>query len=741
MATARSKPAPKTHAALAAYDPADMQRVAQGRHFDPSTILGLQQHQALDSLLLFQPAAENLRVLTDAGWQAMQRIEESDFFHWQGSPKICGKHPLIEQHSKDGACFRYRDAYSFPPDIDPQQLAHFNHGTLWQAHDLLGVRMMERDGVQGTRFTVWAPNAERVSVVGDFNHWDGRQLPMINLGNSGIWYLFVPGILAGEVYKFEILNGAQLVIKSDPYGRAFEHRPATASKVLPPSSHRWCDTEWMNKRQQCSANWLENALSIYEVHLGSWRRDHHNAPLTYRQLADSLIPYVTQMGFTHIQLMPISEYPYDASWGYQVSGYFAPTSRYGSADDLKYFIDRCHQHEIGVLLDWVPAHFPKDSHALAQFDGTALYEHEDPRKGEHRDWGTLIFNYGRTEVKNFLLSSAYMWLHEFHIDGLRVDAVASMLYLDYSRKDDDWVPNIHGGNENLEAVEFLRTLNTVLHRECPGALVIAEESTSWPQVSRPVYLGGLGFSMKWNMGWMNDTLNYFAKEPVHRAFHHERLTFSQIYAYRENFVLPLSHDEVVHGKGSILNKMPGDPWQKFANVRLLYTYLFSHPGKKLLFMGNEFAQGAEWQFDRALDWQVLDFPLQQGVQRLVSDLNRLYRGDRPLHQYDFEQRGFEWLDCHDHNQSVLSFIRRSADDFTLVVLNFTPVPRHGYRIGVPEPGLYTEVLNSDSVYYEGSNVNNGESIQSQAQAWMGHPCSLSLSVPPLAGLIIKKRLA
>ncbi len=483
-------------------------------------------------------------------------------------------------------------------------------------------------------------------------------------------------------------------------------------------------------------NWLHEPMSIYEVHLGSWRRDNLGNFLNYRELAVQLVDYVKEMGFTHVELLPVTEHPLDASWGYQTTGYFAPTSRHGTPDDFRYFIDTCHQNGIGVILDWVPAHFPKDSFALARFDGSALYEHEDPRKGEHRDWGTLIYNYGRNEVKNFLLSSAIFWLEEFHLDGLRVDAVASMLYLDYSRNDNDWIPNMYGGNENLEAIDFLRELNTVTHDQHPGTVMMAEESTSWPQVTRPTWTGGLGFSMKWNMGWMHDTLAYMSQEPIHRKYHHDQLTFGMLYAFTENFCLPFSHDEVVHGKGSLVSKMPGDEWQRFANLRLLYTLMYTYPGKKLLFMGCEFGQGTEWNFNKALDWYVLDYPHHKGVQSLVKDLNQLYKKHPALYQHDFDHQGFDWIDCHDVQQSIISYRRKTEHEDLIVVLNFTPVAREQYRIGVPVAGTYTEIFNSDSGYYDGSNVGNGAAL-SEPTAWMNQPHSISLTLPPLGAVILK----
>ncbi|MDH5218731.1 MAG: 1,4-alpha-glucan branching protein GlgB, partial [Gammaproteobacteria bacterium] len=600
-----------------------------------------------------------------------------------------------------------------------------------------GANPWQADGVDGVLFSTWAPNAERVSVVADFNQWDGRCHQMRSRGSSGVWELFVPGIGAGELYKFEIRNRDSGVVaeKIDPYGKQFERRPSTSSIVTVNDQYTWQDTDWMASRPE--KDWMKEPVSIYEVHLGSWRRDEQGHFMTYHELAHQLVEYAKKMGFTHIELLPITEHPLDASWGYQTLGYFAPTSRFGTPDEFRYFVDYCHLNGIGVILDWVPAHFPRDSHGLARFDGSALYEHEDPRKGEHRDWGTLIYNYGRNEVKNFLLASALYWLEEFHLDGLRVDAVASMLYLDYSREAGDWVPNKYGGRENLEAIDFLRDLNIITHSEQPGTMIMAEESTSWPQVSRPVYLGGLGFSMKWNMGWMHDTLAYMQQDPIHRHYHHDQLTFGLLYSFTENFVLPFSHDEVVHGKGSLRNKMPGDEWQQFANLRLLYTYMFAYPGKKLLFMGCEFGQGTEWNFDGQLDWYTLQYPLHQGLQQLSQDLNHQYRALPALHRKDFDVEGFEWIDCHDAPQSVLSFIRRDGSDYVIVVLNFTPVTRENYRLGVSDHCDYEEVLNSDSEIYGGSNVGNSGYISCDSVSWMGREHSIVLTLPPLGALILR----
>ncbi len=711
----------------------DLLKIIDARHHDPFSLLGRHISGEEEIVRAFVPGAVSVHITP--GNLAMRRIAESDLFEWRGLAGATGTPYRLCWHDKDGQEHCFIDPYQFSPHISEFDRHLFGEGKHWHIYRILGAHPVELEGVQGVRFATWAPNAERVSVVGDFNNWDGRCHPMTVHGNSGIWELFIPELASGALYKFEIRSrgSGEILVKTDPYGQQFELRPGTAAIIHNDRPYQWRDADWM--KQRACRDWQHAPMSVYEVHPGSWRRNENGDFLNYRELATQLVEYVSALGFSHIELLPITEHPLDASWGYQTTGYFAPTSRFGTPDEFRFFIDYCHQHGIGVLLDWVPAHFPKDRHGIARFDGTALYEHEDPRRGEHRDWGTLIYNFGRNEVKNFLLASAIYWLEEFHIDGLRVDAVASMIYLDYSREEGDWIPNIYGGNENLEALEFLRELNTIVHGQQPGALVIAEESTSWPQVSRPVWLGGLGFSMKWNMGWMHDTLQYMSKDPVHRHYHHDQLTFGLLYAFTENFMLPFSHDEVVHGKGSLLNKMPGDEWQRFANLRLLYTYMYTYPGKKLLFMGNEFGQGIEWDFSRALDWYVLDFPLHQGVKRLLADLNRNYRSIPPLYRYEFEPEGFEWLDCHDAEQSVLSYLRKEDDSFAVVVLNFTPVVRKNYRLGVPSPGHYRELLNSDSAYYGGSNTGNGGGTNSEPIPWMGQPHSIELTLPPLAGMI------
>ncbi|MCC7044977.1 MAG: 1,4-alpha-glucan branching protein GlgB [Acidobacteria bacterium] len=616
----------------------------------------------------------------------------------------------------------------------------FGEGHWLRAWEKMGARPAERDGVAGYTFVVWAPNARGVSVVGPFNNWDGRTHALKPLGVSGLWEGFIPGIRAGEVYKFELRpRVGPPILKADPWALAAEKPPHTASLTSDLGQHVWRDTAWMTTRRE--TNSLERPMAIYEVHPGSWRRNplEGHRSLTWRELAVELVPYVKALGFTHIELLPIMEHPFDGSWGYQVTGYFAPTSRFGTPDDFRYFVDECHLSGIGVILDWVPGHFPKDDHGLRYFDGTALFEHEDPRRGEHQDWGTLIFNYGRHEVRNFLLSNALYWLQSFHLDGLRVDAEASMIYLDYSRQAGEWVPNIHGGRENLEAIDFLRELNALTHGHHPGTVTIAEESTAFPAVSRPTWVGGLGFTFKWNMGWMHDILTYISKDPVYRRWEHQHLTFSMLYAYNENFVLPFSHDEVVHGKGSMMDKVPGDQWQKAATLRALYAFMYAHPGKKLLFMGCELGEWREWNHDDSLDWGLVPQPLHGGLQRFVRDVNEVYRAQPALYEVDFDAAGFEWIDCNDHEASVISFLRRAKDprDFVVVVLNFTPVVRESYRIGVPEPGFYRELINSDAVWYAGGNVGNEGGIYTEAIAAHGHAQSLRLTLPPLAGLILK----
>jgi 1,4-alpha-glucan branching enzyme len=714
--------------------PSELQQLVESRHPDPFSVLGrhVDGNRVLVRVLL--PHAETVSIAE--GDHTLRRIEGTDVFEWEGTANQVPDRYRLIWRDRDHREHIAHDPYCYPPQLGDLDMHLFGEGKHRHAHRLLGAREHEADGTAGVLFSVWAPSAARVSVVGGFNRWDGRSHPMRVHGN-GVWELFVPDVPPGTVYKYEIrARNGDVFLKSDPFGRHFEVRPATASIVEPESRFEWNDDDWLADRAE--REWLHTPMSVYEVHLGSWQRGPEGEMLNYREIARKLVAYAIDMGFTHVELMPITEHPYDKSWGYQTTGYYAPTSRFGTPDDFRWFVNHCHANDIGVILDWVPAHFPKDAHGLARFDGTALFEHEDPRMGEHKDWSTLIYNYGRYEVKNFLISSAIFWLEEFHIDGLRVDAVASMLYLDYSREEGEWIPNRFGGRENLEAIDFMRELNEVTHSEVPGALIMAEESTSWPQVTKPTYLGGLGFDLKWNMGWMNDTLSYIEHEPIHRQYHQDMLTFSMLYAFTENFLLPFSHDEVVHGKQSMLSKMPGDEWQRFANLRLIYTYMFTHPGKKLLFMGTEFGQGTEWDSTSVLDWYVLDYPLHQGVQKLVRDLNDVYRGEPALYSRDFDPEGFEWIDCHDAQNSVLVYLRRSEDDFLVAALNFTPVPRESYRVGVPEPGVYREVINSDAADYSGSGMGNGgRTLAAEERPWMGRPYSVEVTLPPLAGILLK----
>ena len=647
--------------------------------------------------------------------------------------------------ASDGSTREIEDPYRFPAALSAFDLHLLGEGTHLRVFEKLGAHPTRLAGVDGVAFAVWAPNARRVSVIGDWNGWDGRLHPMRLHPGNGIWELFLPGVGADARYKFEILptSAAPLAAKTDPYAFAFEpDTPRTASAVLGGEAHAWRDAEWMaGRRQRQSASGAP--LSIYEVHLGSWRRvpEEGDRFLDYRELGRELGDYARDMGFTHVELLPVMEHPFYGSWGYQTIGCYAPTRRYGRPQDFMAFVDELHARGIGVLLDWVPAHFPQDAHGLVYFDGTHLYEHEDPRRREHPDWGTRVFNYGRREVANFLIGNALFWLERYHLDGLRVDAVASMLYLDYSRRAGEWLPNAYGGRENLEAIAFIKRLNEAVYGAHPDVLMVAEESTSWPQVSRPTYVGGLGFGLKWNMGWMHDMLEYFRHQPVHRKYHHNLLTFGMLYAWSENFVLALSHDEVVHGKGSLIGKMPGDDWQRFANLRSLYGFMWAYPGKKLLFMGGEFGQSGEWNHDRSLDWHLLDAgPYHRGVQALVRDLNRLYRDEPALHALDHDAAGFQWMDCNDADQSVISFCRFPAagGDPILCVANFTPVPRHGYRVGVPRPGHWVEVLNTDAARYGGTDVGSGGGVWAEPVPAHGQPCSLHLTLPPLGVVLFRQ---
>jgi 1,4-alpha-glucan branching enzyme len=630
-------------------------------------------------------------------------------------------------------------AATFLTDFDLHLLSE---GTHYRSYEKLGAHLVEKDGVAGTEFAVWAPNAERVAVIGDFNGWDTDANPMQVHPEAGVWECFIPGVRAGSLYKYQIYSrfNEYQASKADPYGFAAETRPQTASKVWDLSGYDWGDREWMERR--AAWNPIESPVSIYELHIGSWARipEEGDRWLTYREMAVRLAEYVHDMGYTHVEFMPVSEHPFDGSWGYQTVGYFAPTSRFGTPQDLMYLVDTLHRNGIGVILDWVPAHFPTDAHGLVYFDGTHLYEHADPRQGQHPDWGTSVFNFGRSEVRNFLISNALFWLERYHIDGLRVDAVASMLYLDYGRREGEWIPNRYGGRENLETIDFLRTLNTVAYSSFPGIMMIAEESTAWPMVSRPTYLGGLGFGFKWNMGWMHDMLDYMSKEPIYRSYHQGQITFSMLYAFTENFILPFSHDEVVHGKRSMISKMPGDDWQKFANLRALYGFMMGHPGKMLQFMGCEFGQWNEWNHDTSLDWHLLGVPSHKGLQRWVRDLNTVYRGEPALYELDADAGGFEWIDCSDNQRSVVSFLRkgRQPGGEVLFVCNFTPVVHHNYRIGVPHAGEWKELLNGDATLYGGSGQGNLGTVSTAPVATHGHPVSLNLTLPPLATIALKR---
>jgi len=715
---------------------ATLNALAGGRHTNPFSLLGVHREGAARIIRTFQPQAENVGLLVDGitGDIPMQRVHSSGIFEAE-MPERKRRYQLRIAAS-DGSRWEMEDAYRFPSMLGDLDLYLIGQGAHRDIFRKLGAHPTTLLGVAGTFFAVWAPNASRISVIGEFNDWDGRRHVMRLHPGNGLWEIFIPGVKSGAQYKFEMLDkqGELLPFKSDPLGQFHEAPPGNASVVYR-SRHRWRDDAW--QANQTPVPKMDQAISIYEVHLGSWQRGGDGSQyLSYRDLADKLVAYVLDMNFTHVELLPVTEHPFDGSWGYQPIGLYAPTQRFGSPDDFRFLIDRFHQAGIGVIMDWVPAHFPKDEHGLRRFDGTALYEHEDPRKGEHSDWGTLIFNYGRREVINYLVGSALYWIDEFHIDALRVDAVASMLYLDYSREEGEWLPNEHGGNEHLEAVEFLRKLNEIIHTY--SATSYAEESTAWPGVSRPVNAGGLGFTYKWNMGWMNDTLSYMAEDPVHRKYHHDKMTFGLVYAFDENFVLPLSHDEVVHGKRSLLGRMPGDDWQRFANLRAYYGFMYAHPGKKLLFMGAEIAQEREWDHDQSLDWHLLEQPRHQGVQSLVRDLNRVYRDTSALHELDFSSEGFEWIDWQDADSSVFCWLRRAASgEFVICVSNFTPLVRPGYRIGVPQEGTYFELLNTDSEKYGGSGVGIGGEIHTQDVEAQGRRYSLQIDLPPLATMMLK----
>ncbi len=714
-----------------------------GDHGAPFDILGPHADGEAVIVRAFRPNAKSLSLVV-AGQppQPMDRIHDFGLYEIRLPASAKDFSYSLREKTYEDVEHEFHDPYAYPPLMTSYDVYLFGQGHHLNLYDKMGAQMREVNGVKGVNFAVWAPNAKRVSVVGQFNNWDPRLHPMQFVHDSSIWEVFIPGAMPGDTYKYDIKShyrGYQAQ-KTDPYGFQFEMRPKTASVVADIHSYHWGDDAWMQARTQ--ADPLAIPISIYEMHVGSWRRtwDGNRWP-SYRELANQLIPYVKDLGYTHIELLPITEYPFDGSWGYQVTGYFAPTSRYGTPDDFSYFVDQCHQNGLGVLLDWVPAHFPKDGHALSFFDGSHLYSHEDPRLGEHPDWGTYIFNYGRNEVRNFLLASALFWLKHYHIDGLRVDAVSSMLDLSFSRKHGQWLPNRFGGPENLEAIAFIKELNELVHAEAPGTMTMAEEATSWPKVSRPTYDGGLGFTFKWNMGWMHDTLFYMKRDPIYRRFDHNKLTFSIMYAFNENFILPMSHDEVVHLKGSLMTKMAGDWWQKFASLRLLAGYQFTHPGKKLNFMGHEIAQWSEWSEERALDWNLLELPTHQKFQKWIKQINTFYREQPALWQQDFTPDGFQWIEADDANQSVFSYLRFAKDrtDFLVIVANFTPVVRYQYRLGVPEAGPYAELLNSDSEYFGGSNVGNNGEVTTEPIPWQHQAQSLLLTLPPLSILVFKLR--
>jgi 1,4-alpha-glucan branching enzyme len=714
---------------------ATLNALAGGRHGSPFSLYGIHREAGRRIVRTIQPQAESAALLVD-GVDApilMQRVHPDGIFEAEMPPRK--RSYRFRLTHANGASWEVEDAYRFPSMLGDLDLYLIGQGSHRDIFKKLGSHPATSLGVSGTAFAIWAPNASRVSVIGEFNNWDGRCHVMRLHPGNGLWEIFIPGVSYGTLYKFELLDrqGELLPFKSDPLGQYHEAPPGNASVVYQ-SDYKWQDTEWSSRKTPEPG--MDQPVSIYEVHLGSWQRGENNRYLTYREMAEALVSYVREMNFTHVELLPVTEHPFDGSWGYQPIGLYAPTQRFGEPDDFRYLIDRFHQAGIGVIMDWVPAHFPKDEHGLRRLDGTALYEHEDPRKGEHTDWGTMIFNFGRREVVNYLVGSALYWIDSFHVDALRVDAVASMLYLDYSRKEGEWLPNEFGGNEHLEAVAFLRQFNEIIHAY--KATSYAEESTAWPGVSRPTSAGGLGFTYKWNMGWMNDTLAYMSEDPIHRKYHHDKMTFGLVYAFDENFVLPLSHDEVVHGKRSLLGRMPGDEWQRFANLRAYYGFMYAHPGKKLLFMGAEIAQQKEWNHDQSLDWHLLEQPLHQGVQTLVRDLNRVYRDTPALHELDFSHEGFEWIDWQDADSSVFCWIRRAGNgDFVVCISNFTPLVRSGYRIGVPHSGMYKELLNTDSVHYGGSGVGLHDEIHSQDISAHGRPHSLQVDLPPLATLILK----
>ncbi|MBB6250642.1 1,4-alpha-glucan branching protein GlgB [Nitrospirillum iridis] len=713
----------------------DVEALLAARHDDPFAILGLHDGAAGLVIRAFVPGAQSVEAVAPDGATIapLTRVHDAGVFEGR-VPRRKKRFRYRLRCANDGGTWEFDDPYAFGPVLGPTDDYLLVEGTHKRLYEKLGAHLKAHEGADGVHFAVWAPNARRVSVVGDFNGWDGRRHQMRRRVDSGVWEIFAPGLGEGAVYKYEIVgpDDQVLPLKADPFGFASELRPSTASVVARTDNFPWGDEA--HRAFWRTANARRCPIAIYEVHLGSWRRGQDGRYLTWDELADQLVPYAVDMGFTHLEFLPISEFPFDPSWGYQPIGLFAPTARFGRPDGFARLVDRAHRAGLGIILDWVPAHFPTDVHGLARFDGTALYEHEDPRQGFHPDWKTAIYNFGRREVANYLAANALYWMDRYHVDGLRVDAVASMLYLDYSRKAGEWIPNREGGNENLEAVDFLQTVNTLVYGEHPGTMTVAEESTSWPGVSQPAYAGGLGFGFKWNMGWMHDTLDYVSTDPVHRKWHHDRMTFGLLYAFSENFVLPISHDEVVYGKCSVLEKMPGDDWQKFATTRAYYAFMWGHPGKKLLFMGQEFGQRGEWNFERSLDWHLLADPRHEGLRTLVRDLNRHYRQRGALHEADCEAAGFRWVVADDNEQSVFAFLRFGDDGAppVAVLCNLTPVPRHGYRVGLPVAGRWVEILNTDAWIYGGSGLGNGGVVTADAAALHGLPASAALTLPPLA---------
>jgi len=719
----------------------------RGLNKDPHGVLGMHIADGRVVVRVFNPHSRSVVVkdLHSGRLYPMERIDDRGFYQLVADTPDMFPYLLVHT-TTEGVTYATHDPYSFLPTLSDYDTFLFNEGSHHRIYEKLGCQVREINGVRGASFAVWAPSAKRVSVVGSFNQWDGRIHQMRMLGSSGVWELFIPGVAPGDLYKYEIKTPSdELYIKADPYAFHAEKPPRTASRIYDMDDYEWNDLDWLERRYRESV--FDKPVNIYEVHLGSWQQEPDPDPdsetgfrgLSYRQLAERLVPYARDMGYTHLELLPVMEHPYDGSWGYQVTGYYAVTSRFGTPADFKYFVDTCHHNGLGVILDWVPAHFPKDGHGLARFDGTALYEHEDKRKGEHLEWGTHVFNYGRNEVRNFLIANALFWFDKYHVDGLRVDAVASMLYLDYGRKPGEWIPNEYGGRENLEAVEFIKQLNTTVYQYFPNVMMVAEESTAWPQVTAPVHEGGLGFSHKWNMGWMNDFLRYVSMDSVYRKHHQNLITFSLMYAWSENFILVLSHDEVVHGKKSLLDKMPGDYWQKFAGLRGALGYFMGHPGKKLLFMGGEFGQFIEWNYKKSLDWHLLDYPMHRKLHDYVRDLNHFYVNEKALYEVDRHYEGFEWIDCSDMEHSIVSFIRKGKDwrDMLVFVCNFTPAAHDNYRIGAPLDTVYTEVFNSDLDKYGGSNVVNDRPIKAEPIPWHGKSWSIVLKIPPLATIVLR----